>query len=906
MSTPNFVPANLLSEYAPAPLGLERCHPRLSWELPANVRGQRQTAYQVQVASSKEALAAGEPDLWDSGRVESDASIQVPYGGRPLGSRMRCYWRVRIWDKDGQPSAFGGPAWFEMGLLEAGDWSAQWIDLDYTVSPGNEQPSPLLRKEFDLPAPVARARAYVSALGVYECYINGHRLGNGVLAPEWTDYVRRVQYQTYDVTEHLRTGINAAGAMLGYGWYAGRLGLAPRETPRCIYGDRPRFLMQIEVELVDGRRCTLVTDGTWQGTLTGPVVNSCLLDGETQDLRRALPGWDQPGYDVAGSPAAWQPVWCHTASSPALISQYNEPIRVMLELAPTAMTQPAPGVFVYDMAQNMVGWCRLMVRGEAGEVVRLRFAEALQDDGTIYTENLRSAKQIDTFTLAGGETMLEPHFTYHGFRYVEVTGLSAPPALTDLTGRVFYSGAPAAGTFTCSDPMVNRLMQNIIWTQRGNLHSSPTDCPQRDERAGWMGDAGLFSQAACFNMHMARFYTKWVLDIRDAQNAEGAFADISPNAFAPLGIFYGGPGWGDAGVIVPWRAYQNYGDKDLLAEHFAAARAWVDFVHRNNPDFIWRNRRGNDYGDWLNADTFVLRDWPAAGGQVPKEVYSTAFFAHSADLLSRMATVLGDEETCVRYRSLYEQIRDAFRREFVAPDGRMTGDTQAGYALALHFDLVPEHLRPAALGYMLEGIERYGGRLSTGIQSTNRMMLELAKMGRADVAYRLLMAREMPSWGYMIDQGATTIWERWDGFVAGRGFQNPGMNSFNHVAIGAVGEWLYRCVAGINPDDDQPAYKHIIIRPLPGGGLTHARAEYDSMYGKIVSAWRISDGEFRLQVVVPGNATATIYLPVAGTGAVTEGSVPIAQVDGIDILGVEAGRLAVKVGAGHYSFTMPA
>jgi alpha-L-rhamnosidase len=404
-------------------------------------------------------------------------------------------------------------------------------------------------------------------------------------------------------------------------------------------------------------------------------------------------------------------------------------------------------------------------------------------------------------------------------------------------------------------------------------------------------------------MDMARFYTKWALDIRDAQSTEGAFSDVSPNPFAPKGMFLGAPGWGDAGVIVPWRMYENYGDLTLLTEHFAAAEAWVEFIRRENPDLIWRNRRGNDYGDWLNADTFILENWPSSGGQVPKEVYATAFFAHSTDLLARMAAVLGDAERTARYRELFGQIREAFNAAFVSEDGRIQGDTQAGYALALHFGLLPERLQPTAVDYILEGIERYGGRLSTGIQSTHRMMIELARRGRAGEAYRLLLSRVMPSWGYMVDQGATTIWERWDGYVEGRGFQKPTMNSFNHVAIGAVGEWLYRCMAGINLDENQPAYKHTLIRPVPGGGISYASAEYDSIHGKLLSSWRVEGDAFHLAVAIPGNTMATVYLPCQTARDAQEGGRPLDRSEGVEVLGVVDGALAVRVGAGRYEFT---
>jgi alpha-L-rhamnosidase len=608
-----------------------------------------------------------------------------------------------------------------------------------------------------------------------------------------------------------------------------------------------------------------------------------------------------PGFDDAD----WVGARIYPVGNCKLVSQYNEPIRIMHDLVPIAITEPAPGTYVFDMGQNMVGWCRLKATGPRGTVVTLRHAEALQDDGNIYTENLRNAMQTDTFILSGeGIEVLEPHFTYHGFRYVEVTGLPNKPLLEDLTGRVFYSSAPATGAFECSDSMLNKLMENIVWTQRGNMHSTPTDCPQRDERLGWMGDAQLFSQTACYNMQMARFFTKWAADIRDAQTDEGVFSVFSPNPYKHLNQGLGAPGWSDAGVIIPWRVYLNYGDKELLHEHYQAAAAWVDYVWKHNQDLIWRHQRGSDFGDWLNADTLDLADWPDSGGQVPNEVYATCFFAHSADLVARMAAIVGDEVGAKRYSQLFNDVKAAFCREFVSADGRITGDTQAGYALALHFDLLPQDLRDTALKYLLEGIERYNGHPSTGIQATNRMMLELVRGGRADVAYDLLTKRTVPSWFYMIECGATTIWERWDGYVKGRGFQTPRMNSFNHYAFGAIGEWIFRNIAGINLDVDEPAFKHIIIKPVIGGGITYAKGKYDSMYGEIQSSWSKSEHEFRLEIAIPGNTTATVYLPFGDPNLVTESGARLENSEQIELLQVDGEQMVLRVGAGRYSFVV--
>ncbi len=765
-------------------------------------------------------------------------------------------------------------------------------------------PAPMFRKAFAARSPVVRATLYVTALGLYEMRLNGRRVGDRLLAPEWTDYHTRVQYQTYDVTGQLRSGENVIGALVGDGWYAGRLGMSDTlfGRLRAVYGRKPQLLAQLEIAYADGQTQFVGTDGSWVSTLEGPIRSADILDGEVYDARRETPGWDAPGFAAVG----WKPVETQPAPSIALVAQPNEPIRVIQPLKPVALTEPKPGVYIFDLGQNMVGWCRLKARGPAGTVVTLRYAEMLNDDGTLYTENLRSAAQTDRFILRGaGEEVFEPHFTYHGFRYVEVTGLPKRPAKSALTGMVFNSSSPEVAAFDCSSPMLNRLWQNILWTQRANLMSSPTDCPQRDERLGWMGDIQAFSQTAIFLMDMGGFFTKWLQDVRDGQSEDGRFPDFAPHPYGKDRQFTGAPAWGDAGTVVPWRAYVNYGDRRILEQQFEAACRWIEAIRRRNPDLLWREGRGNDYGDWLNGDTLIYEGWSRTGGEVPKEVLATAFFAHSAEIVAKMAAALGRTPEAATYRQLFEEIRAAFQRAYVAPDGRVQGDTQAGYALALHFDLLPEALRPQAVKHLLAGIEKYQGHISTGIQTTHRMMLELTAGGHTDIAYRLLNNRTFPSWGYSIENGATTIWERWDGYVKGRGFQNPGMNSFNHWALGAVGEWMARVIGGINPEEASPGYKRFTLKPQPGGGLTHARMEYGSIRGKIACAWKQEGGTLTLQVTIPPNTTATLHIPTEDAEAVTEGGKPASDAAGVKFLRWERETAVFEVGSGCYRFTSP-
>lgn len=803
--------------------------------------------------------------------------------------------------------------------LETGPWAMVHLtDGDLTShNTGGLDPIPpaMLRKTFgagETGAKVIRATAYATALGMYELRLNGEKVDpTRVFAPEWTDYTQKVQYQTYDVTGLVKAGAeNAIGVILGDGWYAGRIGLSfivPNGPSRGIYGRKTAFMLRLEVEFEDGKTVTVVSDGSWRCTSDGPIRVSDLLDGEIYDARREIAGWDTPAFTESAS-QGWTGVKVHDGVKTRLVSQPNEPIRITRDLTPASVSEPSPGVFVFDMGQNMVGWCRLnLPEGLLPEdsTLTLRHAEVLKNDGMLFTDNLRSAQATDRYTSAGAGAAYEPRFTYHGFRYVEVTGLKSEPPTDLLTGRVVNSAPPEVGRLETSSPLINKLWQNVLWTQRGNMYSVPTDCPQRDERLGWMGDILAFAPAASFNMDMAAFFTKWIPDVREAQTSDGRFSDFSPHPFGKEVRFSGVPAWGDAGVVVPWVAYQYYGDTRLLAEHYDAARRWVEYIHSKNPDLLWKNERHNDYGDWLTADTFRIAGFPKKGAEMPKEAFATAFFAHSTDLLARMATVLGKKEDAARYAALFDEIKAAFNKAYVKPDGTIEGDTQGGYAIALEFGLLPESLRAAAAQKMVEASKPYNGQISTGFHSTRCLMLQLNQNGLIDEAYRLVTNRKMPSWGYLIDHGATTIWERWDGHVEGAGFQDSDMNSFSHYAFGSVSEWMYRTILGINLDEDSPAFKKFSIRPRPGGGLTWARGSYGSMRGTIESAWRIEGETITLSVTIPANTTATVYVPTDDSAAVTEGGNPAKDAPGLRFLRAENGAAVYEAGSGTYAFTAP-
>jgi alpha-L-rhamnosidase len=786
-----------------------------------------------------------------------------------------------------------------MGLLERSDWEGAWISAgkdpagDMEPPSGDEYddlanglaPSPYLRREFPLDKTVRRARLYATARGVYELSVNGTRVGEDVLAPGWTDYHRRVQYQTYDVTPLLAEGQNALGAVLGDGWFAGFVGFDPKHRG-ALYGPRPQLLAQLNVEYEDGTTASLATEGSWRCS-TGPILFSDLLMGESYDARREMPGWAEPGFDDSG----WYGVEVEEIGDTNLVAQPDEGIRVTEELEAKTVTEPESGRYVLDLGRNMVGWVRLKVEGKAGTEVILRHAEALNPDGTIYTTNLRSARATDRYVLGGdGEEIYEPRFTFHGFRYVEITGYPGEPPPGAVTGRVVHSATPPSGSFECSSRMVNKLQENIVWGQRGNFLSVPTDCPQRDERLGWMGDAQVFVRTASFNMDVAAFFEKWMTDVEDAQSPEGAFPDVAPlpGGSGLIDLRWGAPAWGDAGVIVPWTIYRTYDDTRIVERHYDAMTRWMEYLHEANPDLIRKNRMGNNYGDWLSPK----------GDHTPKHLLATAYWAYDAKLIAEMAEATGRNEEAREYRDLNERIKAAFQAAYVFPDGRIEGDTQTCYLLALHMGLLPEDLRSTAAEHLVKSIEREDWHLSTGFAGVGYLCPVLTEAGYAEVAYRLLGNETYPSWGYTIKNGATTIWERWDGWTQENGFQSPNMNSFNHYSLGSVGEWLYRYVAGI--DLGAPGYGRIVIRPRPGGNLTHASGAYDSVRGRISSSWKIEDNRFVLETLIPPNTTATVHVP--STDDVSEGGRPVDEADGVEFLRAEKGETVLAVGSGHYEF----
>ena len=736
------------------------------------------------------------------------------------------------------------------------------------------QPAALLRKEFSLEKQVASARAYVTALGAYELSINGRRAGQDILTPGFTEFDKRVQYQTYDVRDLLASGQNVMGAILADGWFGSGLSWTAEHFKLLPPN---RFFAQVEVEYTDGTRQIFATDDSWKAA-ESPILHSEIYAGETYDARLEKPGWDRAGFEDH----AWQPATLCDPYAGAISSQIDTPPRVVKVMRPEHLNALPGGSYVFDMGQNMVGWVALKVKGEPGRTVRLRFAEILNPDGTIYTTNLRNADSTDTYTLRGGaEETFTPRFTFHGFRYVELTGYPSKPELDAISGQVISSvqGEPTAKVTTSSE-LVNRMWQIGIWGQSGNFLSVPTDCPQRDERLGWMADAAVFWRTGSYNFNIAAFTNKWTRDIRDAQLANGAFTNVTPNI--GVGTVEGAPGWGDAGVIVPWTTWLQYGDRTVIERNWEAMRRWMSFIQDNNPDFIRKKKVGPDFADWLAPDP-----------STPKDLVDTAYWALIANMMSEMAQATGKEEDAKNYSTLYQNIRAAFQKAYVKENGEIATGSQTSYVVALQMKLVPEQLESAAVDNLVKNIEAHGSHLTTGFLGTPFLLFCLANHGRTDVAYKLLLNETYPSWGYMLSKGATTWWERWNGDTG-----DPAMNSYNHYAFGSVVAWIYQCVAGIDTTSNGAGFHEIIIHPRLDSRITQARGEYDSVYGKIISEWNGSpSGPFELKVIIPANTTAKVILPDIAKATLTQDGKRVRSEK-------EAAGRTVQIGSGTYEFQL--
>jgi alpha-L-rhamnosidase len=895
----------LRGEYRENPLGIDTPHPRLSWILRSSRRGEMQTAYEIIASSSAEKIARGEADLWNSGKVPSASSIHVIYEGKPLISGQRVWWKVRAWDATGEVSPWSEAAWFEMALLTPADWHAQWIQrkssgLAPAAQAFDDHPAPLLRKEFTLDNEIARARVSISGLGYYELRLNGERVGDHVLDPGWTSYARRVLYSTYDVTSQLRAGRNALGITLGNGWF--------NPLPLALFGrfklgdtlttGEPRAILQLVVEFRDGSTQTIVSDETWRVS-DGPIRRNSVYLGESYDARCEQAGWDRAGFDDS----RWEPaVGARAPVLGPLCAQDAPPIRVTRLLHPIQLTEPQPGVYIFDFGQNFAGWARLHVQGPAGTRVRLRYGELLYPDGTLNGMTAvagqikeggkdyryggagqpATAFQLDEYILGGlGPEVYTPRFTFHGFRYVEVTGFPGRPTLDALEGLRLNSDVMPVGSFACSNERFNRIQQMVLWTELANLFSVQSDCPHR-EKLGYGGDIVAASEMAMLNFDMARFYAKTTQDFIDAARPNGGFTEIAPFVGISdegLGDQAGPVGWGTVQPLLLWQLRQYYGEQRLAQEQYDATKRWIALLDGKAREDILDNGISDH-------ESLVPK---------PRALTGTAFYFLNVDLFARLARALGHARDAAHAEADAARIKAAFNRRFLAPGpGRYDTGTQACQAFALQFGLVPIEEQSRALDFLFVDIAAHQGHLTTGIFGTKYLLNTVTDAGRADVAYGIVNQPTFPGWGYMLERGATTLWEHWE-------FSDD-TYSHNHPMFGSVSEWFYKALAGIQPAPDALGFDKIIIRPQPVGDLTWVKASYDSVRGRIASAWEKTNGGLHLRVTIPANATALVHVPTTEGGRITESGRSAVKAPGVTFLHMDGNAAVFAIGSGDYDF----
>jgi alpha-L-rhamnosidase len=869
----------LRCEYLDDPLGIDTPQPRLSWVVESKERAQKQTAYQVLVASSEALLKANTGDVWDTGTVTSDQTLHVVYTGKALTSCQRCYWKVRGWDKDGKVSAYSQPAFWEMGLLSPQDWQGQWIGR---TTDTNSLPAPLLRRTFALEGTIKQARAYICGLGYYELHLNGKKIGDHLLDPGYTRYDKRALYVTYDVTEALRRGTNAVGVLLGNGWYNVQT-KAVWDFHKAPWRAAPKLLMQLRVEYTDGRVETVGTDSRWV-TSAGPITFDSIYGGETYDARAEKPGWDTPKYDDSG----WARAQAVSAPGGKLVAQMMPPIKADQYIKPDKLTEPKPGIFVFDMGQNMAGFAELHLRAPAGTRVVMKYGERLGKEGMLDRADIQQhvvrvdasqQYQTDNYIAKGiGSETWHSRFDYHGFQYVEVTGFPGKPTLDTLRGVFIHSAVSVAGEFECSNPLLNKIWRAGRWSYLSNLQGIPTDCPHR-EKNGWTGDAHLAAEQGLLNYAPAAVYTKWINDLGDEQRPTGELPGIVPTS--GWGYTWGnGPAWDSAFLLIPFYLYEYCGDTKVLCDHYQGLKRYVDYLTSKAKDGIV------DIG---------LNDWAPFKTSTPADITSTAYYYVDTQIVALTAKLMGNEADARKYKELATSIKQAFNGKFYHPETGLYGNgSQTSLSCALYQGLVEPENKARVLSNLVAAVEKCNGHIDTGILGAKYLLNALLENGRADVAYRIASQKDLPSWGWWIEQGATTLWEQWNG-----------TESRNHIMFGDISAWFYKALAGINVDPTAPAFKHFVIKPNIVGDLTSAKASCDSVRGGIVSDWVVEKGRFKLTVKVPANTTATVWVPTTDPSAVVEGGWPAMKAEGVRDFRIEAGRAVFEVGSGTYHFTAP-
>jgi alpha-L-rhamnosidase len=868
--------ANLLCENLINPIGIDAAQPGFSWQLVSDKRNTMQTAYEIRVLEGKKIT-------WSTGKISSDSSVHVRYNGDALQPEKKYSWQVRVWDNNGKASAWSETAFWQMGLLKPSDWSAKWIEAasEDTV----DRITPLFRKAFHLTKKIQHATAFITAHGLYEACINGKKIGDAYLTPGWTSYNKRLQYQTYDVTALLQNGANAVGVMLGSGWYRGTLAWGGNKD---VWGKNLGLLFQLEVIYDDGTKETIISNDSWRSS-TGNILYSEIYNGEINDARKEKINWCNADYNDK----AWHAVNVKDYDKSILVATQNEPVKKHETFKPVNIFTTPKGEQVIDFGQNLVGFVELKVKGSAGNTITISHAEVLDKSGNFYTENLRAAKEQDVYILkGGGAEYFEPHFTFQGFRYIKVEGFPGKLLPENFTAVALYSDMQPTGNFSCSNPLINQLQHNIQWGQKGNFLDVPTDCPQRDERLGWTGDAQVFSRTATFNMNVNNFFAKWLKDVAADQFANGSVPFVIPNVLGPGAG--GSTGWADVSTVIPWNVYLAYGDKKVLEDQYTSMKRWVGYMTDSAKDNLWST--GFHFGDWLFYRPEDDNDGRSA--VTDKYLIAQCFYAYSTQLVINAAKVLHKEDDVASYTALLEKIKEAFLKEYMTPNGRLVSGTQTAYVLALNFDLLPESLRKQAADRLVDNVEDYENHLTTGFLGTPYLCHVLSRFGHTDLAYKLLLQPTYPSWLYPVKMGATTIWERWDGIKQDSTFQTPGMNSFNHYSYGAIGDWMYRVVTGIDTYTDAPGYKHIKIMPHIGGDFSYAKASLKTYYGNVSSSWKVDSNEIIFDVEIPCNTKATIYISAQHIESVRENNLPV-------IANQKEGEyLVTEVGSGSYHFVI--
>lgn len=895
-------PQTLTCENLQNPVGIDSRTPRLSWNSISEKRNVTQSGYRILAASSEEKLKQNQGDLWDTGKVISQESLYIPYLGKSLKTGENIFWKVRLWNAKGEVSFWSKPSSWTMGLLEASDWQGDWIGLDDEMGEDKldttftRLSARYLRKEVKLRKKIKNAKAHVAGFGLFELYLNGRKISNAVLAPALAEYPERGYYMSFDITDQFKRGHNAIGIILGNGRFVGmrfkEIELYYDESKLTHFGF-PKMLAQFEINYEDGTSETIVSDTSWKITADGPIRANSEFDGEEYDANKEMTGWNRVNFDDSN----WLQAEVVEAGVEILSAQMTPPIEVIEEILPKAISKVNVDTFIVDMGQNMVGWVKLKVKGDKGNRVSLRFAERLDTYGNLYLDPIRTAKVNDIYILKGGEEEeWEPKFTYHGFRYVEITGFPGELTLENIIGRVVHDALEPIGEFTTSNKTINQIYQNARWGIKGNYRSIPTDCPQRDERQAWLGDRATGSRGESYLFDNASFYTKWLQDIEDSQLESGSIPDVAPTYWK---IYSDNITWPAAYIIIADMLHDQFGEDKGIRQHYDSMKKWMHYMKENYmTDYIISK---DTYGDWgVPPEEPGLIHSQDARKKTSPAVLSTSYYYHLLGLMREFALRLDKTEDALFYGELRAKIKLAFHEEFFdSIVGAYKNNTATTNVLAIHFGLVPKEYQDDVFNNLVKvTTEDFNNHISVGLIGVQAIMRIFTDQSRPDIAFKLATNTDYPSWGYMLEQGATTIWELWNSDTA-----DPFMNSWNHVMLlGDLIIWFYEDLAGIKPNPKVPGFKNFIMKPTPVGDLIYVKAAHNSPYGMIRSEWEIKTKEFHWNITVPPNTTATVHIPAGKGDTVFEGLIPAEEVNGIQFIGIRESRKVYEVGSGNYSF----